>query len=87
MYVTKNTIHGVIGNYGHPLQLGHCISWRENAQINHFGCEHEIFGYDFWTMSDQNPLVANHNDFFMHFLPMCCNGQATTNNCNGQVFF
>jgi hypothetical protein len=58
-----------------------------NAQINHFRCEHEVFGYDFWTISDQNPPVASHIDLFMHFLAMCCNGQAATDSCNGQVFF
>ena len=32
-------------NHNYPLRLGHCDSWQENAKINHFDCQPEVFGW------------------------------------------
>ena len=77
---TRKFVH-----YNHLLLLSRCDSWQENAEISHLDFQLEVFNYGFWTIGNQNPLVDNENDLFMHFLAMSCNTQLRMDGCNGKV--
>jgi hypothetical protein len=46
-----------------------------------------VFGCGFWTMNNQNPLVANQSGIFMHSLAMSCIGRIASDGCIEQGFF
>jgi hypothetical protein len=53
----------------HALRPGHCDSWVENVYKNHYGCQPKSYIWlRFWIMGNQNPLVDDQYDLYMHFL-------------------
>ena len=70
----RNTRRKLV-HYNHPLQLGHCNSWEENAYKNYFGCHREDFGYSLFENHSQKSPCDNYYDLYMHSLAMSLNGE------------
>jgi hypothetical protein len=55
-----------IVQFNHQLDLVHCTSWWENAHINHFGCQPEVFGCQSPKHSNHNFPIGNHVNLLIH---------------------
>ena len=76
-----------IGN--HPLRLGHCDSWQENAWNESLWGEREREGFvcSLSKNHSQKLSVDNHDDLVMRGFVVSCDGRVAMDGCNGQVFF